>query len=259
MSTHHFDKIIIGAGMAGLACAGELVRQGERPLLICETKEVGAMFAVKDVGEKSRAFLQHLTWQPSWNGGWWYPLARGLGIPLRLYHGFRFAAMLQGSTKIANMPMCTSSAAAMDFLTDGLGLTIQEDSRAQLERALEAALAIPYDELVGMHDVPLVAWLADQGADETVTRLFLTFGGSPNGMSIEDSSEYLSVYGGLASLRAMLTGEALFPMPYPNIREGLCIPIAKEVERRGGAVWRGQKVRRVLIEDGSVRGVVSAA
>jgi hypothetical protein len=256
MTVHEFDKIVIGAGMAGLCCAGELARLGEQPLLISETKEVGAMYRIQKVGEKSRAFQQHLTWQPSWNGGWWYPLARGLGIPLQLFNGFRFAAKLEGAgNPIVNIPMCASGSAVIDFLTGEFGMTLPEQSVSILERCLDAALDIPHDKLVNMSDVSLVSWLEDLGADEMVTNLFLTFGGSPNGMSIDDSKKFLSVYGGLASLRAMLAGEAFFPMPYPNIREGVCIPIANEVERRGGAVWRGQKVRQVLIEGGQVAGV----
>lgn len=213
------------------------------------------MFRVQKVGEHSRAFQQHLTWQPMWGGGWWYRLARGLGVPLRLYNGFRFAAKLEGDHPIVNIPMCASSGAVIEFLTGEFGMTIPEKSLGALERALEAALAIPYDELVSMTDVSMSSWLDEQDADEMVRNLFLTFGGSPNGMSIDDSSRYLSVYGGLASLRAMLAGEAMFPMPYPNIREGVCIPIANEVERRGGTVWRGRKVRRILIEAGAVVGV----
>jgi glycine/D-amino acid oxidase-like deaminating enzyme len=259
MTTHEFDKIVIGAGMAGLCCAGELTRLGERPLLIAETKEVGAMYRVQQVGPNNRAFQQHLTWQPSWGGGWWYPLARGLGIPLQLFNGFRFAAKLEGEgNPIVNIPMCASGSAVMDFLTGEFGMTIPEASAPILERCLDAALGIPHDELVGMNDVSLVSWLEELGADDMVLRLFLTFGGSPNGMSIDDSKTFLSVYGGLASLRAMLAGEAFFPMPYPNIREGICIPIADEVERRGGAVWKGQKVKRVLIEDSRAVGVEMA-
>src|SRR5205085_1320270 len=99
MARAEFDKVVIGAGMAGLACAGELVRNGERPLLICETKEVAAMYAVQEIGANSRAFVQHLTWQPSWGGGggWWYPLARALDVPLHLHPGVGFSATLAGS------------------------------------------------------------------------------------------------------------------------------------------------------------------
>src|ERR1700677_3436042 len=128
MNTHNFDKIVVGAGMAGLACAGELSLLGERPLLIAETKEVGAMFRIQKVGENSRAFQQHLTWQPMWHGGWWYRLARGLGIPLQLYSGFRFAAKLEGDHDIVNIPMCASGAAVMDFLTGTFGMTVPQES-----------------------------------------------------------------------------------------------------------------------------------
>jgi hypothetical protein len=36
----------------------------------------------------------------------------------------------------------------------------------------------------------------------------------------------------------------------------MCIPLANEIEKRGGTVWKGRPVQRVLIEDGTVVGVL---
>jgi hypothetical protein len=53
-------------------------------------------------------------------------------------------------------------------------------------------------------------------------------------------------------------GEGQFVVTEPEAQEGLCVPIAREVERRGGAVWRGRRVAHVLIEGGRAAGVVLA-
>jgi phytoene dehydrogenase-like protein len=45
---------------------------------------------------------------------------------------------------------------------------------------------------------------------------------------------------------------------FPDIRDGLCIPLAQAVEQRGGEVWRGQRVQQILVEDDQVGGIVLA-
>ena len=76
-----FDAIVIGAGVAGLCCAGTLVAQGLRPLLVCETKEVASTLRSQWV-DGNRGIMQHPAWQVAWGGGWWYGLARELNIPV---------------------------------------------------------------------------------------------------------------------------------------------------------------------------------
>ena len=71
MEHEEFDSIVVGAGLAGLCCAGELVRAGRRPLLVAETKEVGAVFVTTRFDERNYGFIQHITWQLGWGGGWW--------------------------------------------------------------------------------------------------------------------------------------------------------------------------------------------
>jgi glycine/D-amino acid oxidase-like deaminating enzyme len=250
-----FDQIIIGAGMAGLCCAGELVVQGQRPLLICETPEVGAMFRLKTLGESSRFFLQHTTWQLGWGGGWWYQLARQLNVPVKIHQGLSWALTVRGSGDIVPLALPGSASAFVEILTEAFDLPLDQPTRDEIERIMYEMLRLPYEELYELHRVPLAQWLAEQGADELVSALFLTFCGFPNDMTLDVAMQHCSVFGGIATLRIMLCNEGLLPVVYPNPREGLLIPMAKEVERRGGEVWRGKKVAQVLVDGGRVSGV----
>jgi glycine/D-amino acid oxidase-like deaminating enzyme len=251
-----FDQIIVGGGLGGLCCAAELVLRGKRPLLIAEGKDVGAIFAVRKLGSNSRFFMQHTMWGLGWGGGWWYQTARALNIPLVLYPGMSFAASVKGTGNSVPLPTCVSAKAFTDTLVEAFGLPIDRAESDRLEKVLQAGLSIPFAELQAMRQVPLAAWLEDQGADELVSTLLLTFCGFSHDLSLEGARELLSVFGGLAVLRLMLCGEGLLPIAYPNPREGLCIPMAKEIERRGGVVWRGRRVQRVVTESGKATGIV---
>ena len=254
MSDVAFDKVVIGAGLAGLCCAGELVRHGERPLLISETAEVGAVFAVKSMGEGSRCFVQNNLWQLGWGGGWWYPLARALNVPLRLYPGVGFATRVRGSDRVVDIPLCASPAAFSEVLFEAFPVP-PGASRNDLERVLGRGMAIPYEQLLRMQQVPLVEWLRDEGADDVTTALLLSFCGFPHDLGLMQAAERLSVFGGIGVLRLMMCGEGVLPIVYPSPREGLCMGLADAIERGGGTVWRGRRAHRVRIEHGAAVGV----
>jgi hypothetical protein len=127
--------------------------------------------------------------------------------------------------------------------------------REPLEKVLHAALAISFEELLTMDRIPFATWLTEQGADEMVSFLLLTFAGNVALLTADEAREHLSVFGALGPLRTMLCGEGILCVVAPDAREGIAIPIAHEIEQRGGAVWRGRRVERVLIEDGRAVGV----
>ena len=86
--TDEFDAIVIGAGMAGLCCAGELVAQGARPLLVAESKEVGVAFKPLMVAGNT-GLMQMATVQLLWGGGRWVNLVRRLNVPVSTPFGLR--------------------------------------------------------------------------------------------------------------------------------------------------------------------------
>lgn len=229
--------------------------QGQRPLLICETAEVGALFRLKTLGDNNRFFMQFATWQLGWGGGWWYQMARRLNVPLKIHQGLSWSMTFRGSGNIVPLALPGSASGFVEILADTFGVPIDGATREQIERIMHEALCMPYEELYEMNRVPLADWLAERDADEFVTMLFLTFCGFPNDMTPEMARQHCSVFGGLATLRIMFCNEGLLPVVYPNPREGICIPMAKEIERHGGEVWRGKKVDKVLIDGGRVTGV----
>lgn len=62
-------------------------------------------------------------------------------------------------------------------------------------------------------------------------------------MTVELAGRYQSVLGGIGLIRLLMCGEGILANIYPNVREGLCIPMANAIAEKGGTVWRGEGCR----------------
>ena len=257
MGANDFDVIVVGAGMAGLCCAGELVTQGLRPLLVCESAEVGALYEPAWIG-KNRGIMHQPTRQASWGGGWWYDLVRRLNVNVRMYSSYReWRVMIKGTGVENDIPNVCSAAGLAESVLRLAPMPLDE-LRPEMERVFGAALAIPYQELVQMQHVSMGEWLEDQRADALVTMMLLTLGGSLVELDAEMAKTNLSVFGCIGMLRTYMCGEGEPWAIFPDVREGLCIPLAQAIEARGGEVWRGRKVAKVVTDGGRVGAVVLA-
>jgi FAD binding domain len=257
VSEDRFDAIVVGAGMAGLCCAGELVLQGARTLLISETREVGAALAAPVI-DGNIGLMQIPTHQVGWGGGWWVPLARRLNVPIRAPLGFNSLAydlLFEGQRQVNVLPRSMVSAAD---LVDAIctAMPAAAGARENLDRVLHAGFAIDYEALAEMDDVLLLEWLADQGADELTTMTIMTLASGGVATTGAFSREHVSVHGGIGVIRTLFSSEACYGHVYPDNRRGVAIPFAAAIERRGGTIWRGARVEQVEVSSGRVGQVV---
>ncbi|HEX3610926.1 MAG TPA: NAD(P)-binding protein [Sporichthyaceae bacterium] len=251
-----FDAIVVGGGAAGVCCAAELVRLGAKPLLVSESKEVGYLFRSLMIGEDTRAVVHHPTRNLHGSGGYWYTLCRQLDVPVKAHSNFTgLAFTVEGSGLVKDLSMCPSAAALTDVIAT-LSPVPLGDSRGNLQKALHAGLAMSPQELAGLHHVGLVEWLHGIGTDELTTGVLLSLGAALTYLEIAQAVEHLSVFGLFGPLRGYLCGEAHLCTIEPDAREGLLIPLAREIENRGGTVWRGGRVAEVIVQGGSAVGVV---
>ena len=256
MERDEFDVIVVGAGMAGLCCAGELVLHGLRPLLVCESKEVGALYRPTWIGN-NRGFMHQPTRQVSWGGGWWFQMARKLNIGVRMVPSYRdVRVMIRGSGVARDIMTVVSAAGMAGTIAQLFPIPIDDATRIEIERVFDAGLRIPHEELVKMGHVPLGEWLEDQKADPLTTMMFVGLGAGLAELSAETALSQMSVLGCLGSIRSYMCGEADIWAIFPDAREGLAMPIAREIERRGGAVSRGKRVAKVLTDGGRAGAVV---
>lgn len=255
MTDDTYDAIVVGAGLAGLSCAGELVLRGARPLLICETDEVGYLYRSDWVGN-NRCLMQFGTRHVAWaRGGWWFNLVRDLNLPIKLYPSFNgFQVTLRGSGEMHHLSMCVSPANLTDLIMTVMPIP-DEKLRDELERVVAAALAIPHETLLSMHRVTMAEWLEDQKADDIVKMIMTVLTAAILEFPLP-LAQHVSIPGMLGILRTYVCGEGDSVVIYPDAREGLCIPIAKAIEQRGGTVWRGRRVAKVVTESGCAGRVV---
>ncbi len=250
-----FDVIVVGAGAAGVCCAGELVLRGVRPLLIAEASEVGYQFRPKEL-ENGRAIAQYPSRNLYGDGGWWYSLAQRLNVPINIHRNQAgFAGTVLGSGVVEDIPSIVAAVELADIIarrsTEPLG-----SSRAVLDRVLHRALTMPADELAGLHDVSLAEWLEKEGADDLTMRLCLGFATSSSWLEPDQAEQYLSVFGVFARLRSYFCGHHEMCTVAPDPRSGLFVPLARAIEQRGGTVWRSRRVRQVLTSGNSAIGAV---
>lgn len=255
------DVIVVGGGFAGICCAAELVLRGAKPLLICESKEVGYLYRSKMIG-KNRGMMQmpfrYVGWSdlhPDKVGGWWYHLVRQLNLPIRMHRAYQgLSATVLATGETHHVPICPTPASLTEII--GKIFPVPADALKGMERIWEAAYALPYQDLVKMHRITLAEWLEEQGADEFVSSLMMRLAAAGCETTAEIAEQYMSVFGFLALVRGLVCGEADAWAVYPDAREGLCVPMAREVEHRGGTVWRGRKVSQLLVEGGQAGSVV---
>src|ERR1700758_2028177 len=142
-----FDVIVIGAGAAGLCCAGELVLHGLRPLLISETREVGWTLRSRWVG-RNRGVCQHPVFTPDAGDASWFQLVRRLNVPVQIspLH-FPIEITIDGSGRFTDVVLCPTGSALTKLFAeafDGTGLPISEMA-PQFERIACAGMAIAHD------------------------------------------------------------------------------------------------------------------
>jgi hypothetical protein len=252
MPNNQYNAIVVGGGIAGVACAAEMTLLGMRPLLVCETKEVGSTLRSCWVGS-NRGIQQHPEFQVGWGGGWWYKLVRRMDIPVKLHPSHPLTATVVGDWTELDIPILPSASGITDLIC--AMQPAMEEIRAPLHRLIHQGLMIPYEELCDMTQVSMEEWLLEQGAEGAMVSLVLSLITNLLAVPIDDAKE-LSVFGGWGGLRTMVCGEGMLVVPDPDPREGLCVPIAHAVERYGGEIWRGRKVANVVTDGGRATGIV---
>jgi phytoene dehydrogenase-like protein len=253
VSEDGYDVIVVGAGLAGLCCAGELVLRGLRPLLVCETKEVGSTIRSSVMGDGNIAVPQVATWQVGWGGGWWFNLARELNVAVSYHPEPELdVTVWDGSTPgpIHRLARCTSASGVTNLLEQFAPWPI-DAVRDEFERLMAAGLAIPPDELMTMDSIPLGQWLREeQGATEIGAYAAAAMLSQISMMDAPTTLDKVSVFGAFGFLRTYVCGEGALIVLDPDNREGLAIPLAREIERRGGKVLRQAKVKSVSTAGG---------
>lgn len=254
MTDSEFDVVVVGAGAAGVCCAGEFVALGLRPLLICETPDVGWALRSVEV-DGNLGFVQHPTWQIGWNGGWWSGLARRLNVPVQFHLPAPLQLMMREDRSLIPFYTCSSAAAIADVFANLAPMPL-DDLRPELERVLSEILSLSWEEMQLLQTKPLSEWLEEHDCDFMLQMMLAVLFANVTETTPDVAIEYLSAYGAFAMLRGLVCSEAPTVATVPDVRDGLLIPLAKAVEAGGGEIRRRAKVQEVTIENGRVTGLL---
>ncbi|EHB59182.1 FAD dependent oxidoreductase [Mycolicibacterium rhodesiae JS60] len=251
------DVVVVGAGIAGLCCAASLLELGLRPVLVCETPEVGWSLRAVKVGN-SRGFVQHPVWQPTLNGGSWYSAARYLGAPVNFDVSPPLQIHRMADKSTVTLSVSTSSAAIVDTFAKISPVPI-EDQRDGLEKLMGQVQKMSWTEISALSEVPLSAWLQDRGADMAVSKIMCGLAAKISEIPLEVAEQILNAYGILTKIRTLLFGEAFCTSPAPDPWEGMVLPIARALEAAGCTILRGDKMTDLLLDRDRAVGVALAS
>lgn len=226
-----FDCVVIGAGIGGLAAAARLTASGLRPLVVEERERVGGRFSSLDV-EGFRLSTGAVAVE---YGGVLEEAFRSVDAPFAVrppdpavvfrIGGKDFAFGRGGWLRIFGT-----------FVAHG----------ARILSGMREEVARP----AGEGDPSLRDWLSRYTEHRTLHGIFQALSASIFAVNAEEISarvffEHFVVRGGFKRFGFSPTGCL-----------GLVEPLRDAIRARGGQVWTGTRVERILARDGAVAGVV---
>lgn len=248
------DVVVVGAGVAGLCCAAQLVAEGVSATVVCETPEVGWALRSAQLGTSSKGFVQHPIFQPGLNGGSWFSAARIVNAPVSFHVSPPMHILNKATGARAELRAAPSASAILDVLAPLVPFPLDE-LRADLERVLNVALRMSWEELAALQRTPLTHWVAEQGGDQTLTMIMCVLAANLTETTPQVAAEHVSVYGMMGMLRGLVSGEAFVTAPSPDPWEGLLVPLGRGLDAAGCPVRRGARVEQLIVEDGRAAGV----
>jgi phytoene dehydrogenase-like protein len=254
MPDNDVDVVVVGAGVAGLCCAAHLLAEGLTATLVCETPEVGWALRSAQLGKSSKGFVQHPILQTGLNGGSWFSAARIVNAPVSYHISPPMHILNKDTGARAELKACPSASAILNVLAPLVPFPLDEQ-RADLERVLNVALRMSWDELADLQRTPLVQWVAEQGGNDVLSMIMCVLAANLTETTPAVAAEHVSVYGMMGMLRGLVSGEAVVTAPSPDPWEGLCVPLGRGLDAAGCTVRRGSKVAQVIIEGGRAVGV----
>jgi hypothetical protein len=251
-----FDVVVVGGGIAGAVCASTLAQRGAHTALVAETKTLGHNTrSVEVAGHLVQ--IQPPVWAFAWNGGGiWARVIREQNLPTKIHLPPEAEIGVRGSSNRIRIPLLLSARSVCNALFGWLGLDLDPDTRASVERVIQRGLLIPPPELCEMHDYALSAWLDDLNADNLTRQVVLNLAAMLAGLPVPSVEHHFSVYGAFVTIRlTLLTGEGTVVNMEPDIPQGLIYPLADRVCEYGGEVFTGTPIAEVLVDQGTAVGV----
>lgn len=260
-----FENIVIGAGFAGLVCAGYLAKGGQKTLLLEKAPEVGGRAASHKLNGYN--VVMHLplimTTLNSGGGYGWANAAKEFGANIRLHHSREPRLYIKGSKKpFMTVPKCLTTEAAVDWMIEFLDAMrpelVTDGLNKELIPIVDEILTKPFKEMCEEWDeVSVKDWVEARSLNPTIKYLFTSLmAGCCWSGDANFTWEHCSAGKGFIIFRIWVGGQGAMAVAVPDVQQGICKPIADAITANYGCDIRtNQDVAEVLIENGKTTGV----
>ena len=260
-----YDTIVVGAGFAGLICAGYLSKGGHKTLLLEKAPVLGGRSASH--GANGYNPVMHLPLvMTTMNGGGgygWANAAKEFGANIKLHHSREPRLYIKGADNPELIiPRCLTTEAAVDWMIKFLETARPELTHDGLKDVLmpmvSEILDKPFKEMCTEWDeVSVKDWVLKRSSDSSVQYLFSALmAGFCWTADADFTWEMGSAAKGFVMFRLWLGSQGVMAVAVPDLQHGICEPIADAITHKYGCeIKTNAEVTKIIIEDGLVRGV----
>lgn len=260
-----YDSIVVGAGFAGLTCAGYLSKGGHKTLLL----EKGPVIGGRSASHGANGFnpVMHLPLvMTTMNGGGgygWANAAKEFGANIKLHYSREPRLYIKGAEQPELIiPRCLTPEAAVDwmlsFLTTARPDLVSDGLKPILIPIISEILHKPFKEMCTEWDeISVKDWVQARSSDGGVQYLFRALmAGFCWTADADFTWEMGSASKGFVMLRLWLGGQGVMAVAVPDLQHGICEPIAEAITKKYGCEIRtGAEVTKIIIENDVVLGV----
>jgi len=260
-----FDCIVVGAGLAGITCAGYLAKAGKKTLVVEQLPEVGGSTTVppKVMGCTISMILPITAKHKYGDANGWAKSAQDFGADVRVLASCAPRIYLKGAEKpFMTMPMCLAPEGAAKWMTELLAAArpdlLEDGIEQELVPIMKEIYEAPLEKLtVDWGEMSVKDWIirrTDKKGIHFVFNMMMT------GCIFTADADYTWNYGsagkGLVLFRMWIAGDGIMTVPLPDAQHGICVPLAEAIKKNFGVEIRtGQQVKKVIIEGGKAKGI----
>ncbi|MFI5397398.1 MAG: phytoene desaturase family protein [Candidatus Binatia bacterium] len=251
MADASYDVIVVGAGFGGSACAGLLAKRGLKVLLVEKNARAGGK--AMSISKNGFTYTAWVVIGAPVFGNLYEAVAKELGVEdlMKLVAPGHAASIYRTpSGKYAALPHMDPGQMDPNVVFDWLEIK-QEDRDAALNFFAQLTM-MPLEEINKLHDLSFQEWLSRQNIPRSLYAFLIS--NCCDGMFMVPV-DLLEAAEAIKSLQDMfLRHGGMFCLGgFGHVAEAYC----EAVRRNGGTVLMKAKTEKIVVENGTVTGVVT--